>query len=88
MELFGWAAVSQELWTGEESHLSHEVPKIDLASNGDEYQESVGEGGGGCWSTVGVYGWQSYLHLWGDCLEYVGASTFHNPIGLQGLLRG
>jgi hypothetical protein len=29
-----------------------------------------------------------YHHLLKDCLENVGVSTFHNPIGLQGLLQG
>jgi hypothetical protein len=27
-------------------------------------------------------------HLWTDCLDNVGSLTSHNPIGLQGLLRG
>jgi hypothetical protein len=27
-------------------------------------------------------------HLWADCLENVGASTSHNPVGLHGLLQG
>jgi hypothetical protein len=31
--------------------------------------------------------WQPYRHLWDDCLENVGASTSHNPIGLHGLLE-
>jgi hypothetical protein len=29
-----------------------------------------------------------YLHLWADCLEDVGASTSHTPMGLRGLLEG
>jgi hypothetical protein len=29
-----------------------------------------------------------YHHLWVDCLDNVGSLTSHNPIGLQGLLRG
>jgi hypothetical protein len=37
--------------------------------------------GGGAW------GWQPHRHLWADCLENVGASTSHNPMGLHGLLR-
>jgi hypothetical protein len=32
--------------------------------------------------------WQPYRHRWADCLENVGASTFHNPMGLYGLLQG
>jgi hypothetical protein len=32
--------------------------------------------------------WQPYRHLWADCLDNVGSLTPHNPIGLQGLLRG
>jgi hypothetical protein len=28
------------------------------------------------------------VRLRADCLDNVGSSTFHNPIGLQGLLRG
>jgi hypothetical protein len=27
-------------------------------------------------------------NLWADCLENVGASTSHNPMGLHGLLQG
>jgi hypothetical protein len=27
-------------------------------------------------------------HLWANCLENVEASTFHNPMGLHGLLQG
>jgi hypothetical protein len=29
-----------------------------------------------------------HRHLWADCLENVGASTFHNPMGLHVLLQG
>jgi hypothetical protein len=29
--------------------------------------------------------WQPYRHLWADCLEDVGTSTSHNPMGLHGL---
>jgi hypothetical protein len=29
----------------------------------------------------GAWGWQPHRHLWADCLENVGASTFHNPMG-------
>jgi hypothetical protein len=28
------------------------------------------------------------IYIWADCLENVGASTSHNPIGLHGLLQG
>jgi hypothetical protein len=31
---------------------------------------------------------EPYRHLWADCLDNVGSLTSHNPIGLQGLLRG
>jgi hypothetical protein len=31
---------------------------------------------------------QPHRHLWADCLENVGASTSHNPVGLRGLLQG
>jgi hypothetical protein len=27
-------------------------------------------------------------NLWADCIENVGASTSHNPMGLHGLLQG
>jgi hypothetical protein len=39
------------------------------------------------WSATGVYGWQPCHHLWAVCLDNVGSSTPHNPIGLHGLLR-
>jgi hypothetical protein len=29
-----------------------------------------------------------HRHLWADCLENVGSSTSHSPIGLHGLLKG
>jgi hypothetical protein len=32
-------------------------------------------------------GWQPHRHLWADCLENVGVSTYHNPMGLHGLLQ-
>jgi hypothetical protein len=32
--------------------------------------------------------WQSYRHLWADCLDNVGSLTSHNPIGLHSLLQG
>jgi hypothetical protein len=31
---------------------------------------------------------QPHRQLWADCLENVGASTSHNPMGLHGLLQG
>jgi hypothetical protein len=42
---------------------------------------------------LGVKGGRSvrlttHRHLWADCLENVGASTSHNPIGFHGLLQG
>jgi hypothetical protein len=37
---------------------------------------------------AGSYGRQPYRHLWADCLEDVGASTSHTPMGLHGLLQG
>jgi hypothetical protein len=27
------------------------------------------------------------MNLWADCLETVGSSTSHNPVGLHGFLR-
>jgi uncharacterized membrane-anchored protein len=35
-----------------------------------------------------LIGWWPHRHLWADCLENVGASTSHNPMGLHGLLQG
>jgi hypothetical protein len=32
-------------------------------------------------------GWQPHHRLWANCLDNVGASTFHNRMGLHGLLR-
>jgi hypothetical protein len=32
-------------------------------------------------------GWQPNRHLWVDCLENVGSSRSHSPIGLHGLLQ-
>jgi hypothetical protein len=29
-----------------------------------------------------------HRQLWADCLDNVGASTSHNPMGLEGLLQG
>jgi hypothetical protein len=31
---------------------------------------------------------QPHCHLWADCLENVGSSMSHSPIGLHGLLQG
>jgi hypothetical protein len=39
-------------------------------------------------SAAGAYDWQPHRHLWADYLDSVGFLTSHNPIGLQGLLRG
>jgi hypothetical protein len=36
----------------------------------------------------GCKGRPAYRHLWADCLENVGASMSHNPMGLHGLLQG
>jgi hypothetical protein len=30
----------------------------------------------------------SYRHLWDSCLEKMGASSSHNPLGLHGQLQG
>jgi hypothetical protein len=46
---------------------------VDSASNRNEYQKIF----------PGVK-----RHLWADCLDNAGSLTSHNPIGLQGLLRG
>jgi hypothetical protein len=35
----------------------------------------------------GEWGWQPHRHLWADCLENVGSSMSHNPMGLHGLLQ-
>jgi hypothetical protein len=32
--------------------------------------------------------WKPNRHLWADCLDNVGSSTAHNPMGLHGLLKG
>jgi hypothetical protein len=37
---------------------------------------------------AGAWDWQSYRHLWADCLEGMEASMSHNPMGLHGLLQG
>jgi hypothetical protein len=29
-----------------------------------------------------------HRHLWADCLENVGASMSHKPVGFRGLLQG
>jgi hypothetical protein len=34
-----------------------------------------------------VQSWQPHRHLWTECLENVGTSTSHNPMGLHGLLK-
>jgi hypothetical protein len=34
-----------------------------------------------------AWDWQPQRHLWTDCLENVGASTSHNPMGLHDLLE-
>jgi hypothetical protein len=39
-------------------------------------------------SAAGVWDCLSHRYLWADCLDNVGSSTSHNPIGLHGLLRG
>jgi hypothetical protein len=31
---------------------------------------------------------KSHRHLWAECLENVGASTSHGPMGLHGMLQG
>jgi hypothetical protein len=31
--------------------------------------------------------WAAFIFLLTDCLDNVGSSTFHNPIGLHGLLQ-
>jgi hypothetical protein len=33
-------------------------------------------------------GWQTHRHQRADCLENMGATTSHNPMGLHGLLQG
>jgi hypothetical protein len=62
--------------------MRHYGPGIDLASNRNEYQKLS-------WrqSAAGDWGWP-HRHLWADCLENVGTSTSHNPMGLHGLLQG
>jgi hypothetical protein len=37
---------------------------------------------------AGAWSWQPYRHLWAECLESVGASTFHNALDLYGVLQG
>jgi hypothetical protein len=58
-------------------------PGFDSASNRNEYQEYS-------WG-LRATGWlvrpTTHRDLWADCLENVGASTPHNPMGLHGLLQ-
>jgi hypothetical protein len=59
-------------------------PGVDSASNRNEYQESS-------WGLKG--GWRVRLttsppSMSRDCLDNVGASTSHSPMGLHGLLQG
>jgi hypothetical protein len=35
---------------------------------------------------AGAWGWKPYRHLWADCLESVGVSMSHYPVGLKLLL--
>jgi hypothetical protein len=37
---------------------------------------------------AGMSGWQTHCHLWADCLENVGFTTYHNLTGLNSLLEG
>jgi hypothetical protein len=58
---------------------------VDSASNGNEYQESsrVVKGGRTAHKVENL----AAICLT-DCLQNVGASTSHNPMGLHGLLQG
>jgi hypothetical protein len=59
----------------------HYGPRVDSASNRNEYQES----------SWGVKEWPACKTdnlTFTDCLENVGASMSHNPMGLHGLLQG
>jgi hypothetical protein len=52
------------------------------ASNRNKYLKIfLGEGRGRCVSLTNC-------HLWADCLDNVGSSTCHIPIGVHGLLQG
>jgi hypothetical protein len=62
-------------------------PGIYSASNRNEYQKQKNNVSGEQ-SAADAQGWQPCHHLWVDCLYTVGSLTSHNPIGLQGLLRG
>jgi hypothetical protein len=65
------------------SFQPHYGPVVDSASNRNEYQESSWEvKGGPC------MGLTTSPPSVSRCLEKVGASTPHNPIGLNGLLQG
>jgi hypothetical protein len=66
----------------DQSFQPHYGPGVDSASNRNEYQESS------CVYRVAcAYGLQPHRHQWTDYLENVGASTFHNLIGLHALLQ-
>jgi hypothetical protein len=60
----------------------HYDPGVDSASNRNEYQESSWRGKGRAARKA------NNRHLWADCLENMGASKSHNPMGLHGLLQG
>jgi hypothetical protein len=62
-------------------------PGVYSASTRNDYQkEKIYLGSK---AAAGGQGWQTYRHLWADCLDNVVESlTSHNPIGLHGLLQG
>jgi hypothetical protein len=49
--------------------------------------QNIKSGGGGVTHTYLTKGYRPHRHLWVDCLENVGASTSHNPMGLHDLLQ-
>jgi hypothetical protein len=65
--------------------VTHHVMQVDSASNRNEYQESSWGLKGG--RRVKLKTWQPHRHLWAYCLENVGVTTSHNPMGLHGLLQ-
>jgi hypothetical protein len=78
-----WSQSTSDSDTSDWAKYVGNIFRYPSASNRNEHQES----------SWGVKGGRrvrltTYRHLWADCLENVGASTPHNPMGLHGLLQG
>jgi hypothetical protein len=61
-------------------------PEVDSASNGNDYQKQKNNVSREQ-SAASAQGLQPCHHLWANCLDNVGSSTSHTPIGLHSLLR-